>query len=113
MEENKQRVKSMINILQLVAPGTPLREGIDNVLRAQTGGLIVLGYNEQIKSIVDGGFHINCAFSPASLYELAKMDGALILNETGSKILIANAQLVPESSIDLSRQVCATERRSV
>ena len=100
MEENKQRVKSMINILQLVAPGTPLREGIDNVLRAQTGGLIVLGYNEQIKSIVDGGFHINCAFSPASLYELAKMDGALILNETGSKILIANAQLVPESSID-------------
>lgn len=56
MEENKQRVKSMINILQLVAPGTPLREGIDNVLRAQTGGLIVLGYNEQIKSIVDGDF---------------------------------------------------------
>ena len=99
MEENKQRVKSMINILQLVAPGTPLREGIDNVLRAQRG-LIVLGYNEQIKSIVDGGFHINCAFSPASLYELAKMDGALILNETGSKILIANAQLVPDSSID-------------
>ncbi|MGU9560511.1 diadenylate cyclase, partial [Lactiplantibacillus pentosus] len=37
---------------------------------------------------------------PASLYELAKMDGALILNETGSKILIANAQLVPDSSID-------------
>lgn len=100
MEENKQRAKSIITILQLVAPGTPLREGIDNVLRAQTGGLIVLGYNEQIKSIVDGGFQINCGFSPASLYELAKMDGALILNETGSKILIANAQLVPESSID-------------
>ncbi|MFD3449199.1 DNA integrity scanning diadenylate cyclase DisA [Microbacteriaceae bacterium 4G12] len=100
MEENKQRSKSIINILQLVAPGTPLREGIDNVLRAQTGGLIVLGHNEQIKSIVDGGFHINCAFSPASLYELAKMDGALILNEAGSKILIANAQLMPAATIE-------------
>ncbi|MDR4288244.1 DNA integrity scanning protein DisA, partial [Bacillus thuringiensis] len=74
--------------------------GIDNVLSAQTGGLMVLGYNEQTKSIVDGCFHINCAFAPASVYELAKMDGALILNETGSKILMANAQLVPDSSID-------------
>lgn len=100
MEENKQRSKSIISILQLVAPGTPLREGIDNVLRAQTGGLIVLGYNDQIKGIVDGGFHINCPFSPASLYELAKMDGALILNETGSKILLANAQLMPEAAIE-------------
>ncbi|MFX3624943.1 MAG: DNA integrity scanning diadenylate cyclase DisA [Ectobacillus sp.] len=100
MEESKQRAKSIMNILQLVAPGTPLREGIDNVLRAQTGGLIVLGYNEQIKSIVDGGFHINCPCAPASLYELAKMDGAIILNETGSKILIANAQLMPDASIE-------------
>ncbi|MCP8971085.1 DNA integrity scanning diadenylate cyclase DisA [Ectobacillus ponti] len=100
MEDNKQRPKSIIQILQLVSPGTPLREGIDNVLRAQTGGLIVLGYNEQIKEIVDGGFYINCAFSPASLYELAKMDGALILNETASKILFANAQLMPDSSIE-------------
>jgi diadenylate cyclase len=99
MEETKQK-KNIINILQLVAPGTPLREGIDNVLRAETGGLIVLGYNDQIKGIVDGGFHINCPFSPASLYELAKMDGAIILNETGSKILIANAQLMPASAID-------------
>lgn len=41
-----------------------------------------------------------CILTEAGLYELAKMDGALILNETGSKILIANAQLVPESSID-------------
>ncbi|MGQ0418913.1 diadenylate cyclase, partial [Bacillus sp. HC-Mk] len=97
MEENKQRVKSIINILQLVAPGTPLREGIDNVLRAQTGGLIVLGYNEQIKSIVDGGFHINCAFSPASLYELAKMDGALILNESGTNCAFAIKILLPVS----------------
>lgn len=102
MEEKKPQQKSMSEILQLIAPGTPIREGIDNVLRANTGGLIVLGYNERVKSIVDGGFSINCMFSPSYLYELAKMDGAIILNETGNKILIANAQLAPDPSISSS-----------
>ncbi|MFD1359603.1 DNA integrity scanning diadenylate cyclase DisA [Fictibacillus halophilus] len=86
-------------MLQLVAPGTPLREGIDNVLRANTGGLIVVGYNDKIKEIVDGGFSINCKYSPASLYELAKMDGAIILNEDAVKILFANTQLIPDTVI--------------
>jgi diadenylate cyclase len=86
-------------MLQLVAPGTPLREGIDNVLRANTGGLIVVGYNDKIKEIVDGGFSINCKYSPASLYELAKMDGAIILNEDAAKILYANTQLIPDTVI--------------
>ena len=58
-----------------------------------------MGYNEKVKGIVDGGFEINCPFSPSFLYELAKMDGAIILNELGSKILFANAQLVPNSEI--------------
>jgi len=86
-------------MLQLVAPGTPLREGIDNVLRANTGGLIVVGYNDKVKEIVDGGFSINCKYSPASLYELAKMDGAIILNEDAAKILYANTQLIPDTVI--------------
>lgn len=77
--------KSLKEILQFVAPGTPIREGIENVLRAKTGGLIVVGYNEKIKQIVDGGFYINCPFSPAYLYELAKMDGAIILSDSGKK----------------------------
>ncbi|TMW70000.1 DNA integrity scanning diadenylate cyclase DisA [Alteribacter natronophilus] len=88
------------NVLQLVSPGTPLREGIDNVLRAKTGGLIVLGYNNEMMHIVDGGFFINCEFSPAYLYELAKMDGAIILSEDGKRILYANTQLVPNNAID-------------
>ncbi|PYZ95681.1 DNA integrity scanning protein DisA [Alteribacter lacisalsi] len=87
-------------VLQLVSPGTPLREGIDNVLRAKTGGLIVLGYNNEMMHIVDGGFFINCEFSPAYLYELAKMDGAIILSEDGRRILYANTQLVPNNAID-------------
>lgn len=91
--------KIIRSILKFVAPGTPLREGIDNVLRAKTGGLIVIGYNEKTQSIVDGGFSIDCPLSPAHLYELAKMDGAIILNEAGSKILYANTQLIPHSTI--------------
>ncbi|MED3649674.1 DNA integrity scanning diadenylate cyclase DisA [Heyndrickxia sporothermodurans] len=102
MDDKKLQQKSMSEILQLIAPGTPIREGIDNVLRANTGGLIVLGYNDRIKAIVDGGFTINCMFSPSYLYELAKMDGAIILNESGNKILIANAQLAPDPSISSS-----------
>ncbi|WP_147804623.1 DNA integrity scanning diadenylate cyclase DisA [Alkalicoccus halolimnae] len=87
-------------VLRLVSPGTPLREGIDNVLRAGTGGLIVLGYNNNMMNIVNGGFFINTDFSPAYLYELAKMDGAIILSEDGSRILYANTQLVPENAIE-------------
>jgi len=88
------------NVLKFVAPGTPLREGIDNVLRAKTGGLIVLGYNNEMVSLVDGGFFINSDFSPAYLYELAKMDGAIILSEDAGRILYANTQLVPENTIE-------------
>ncbi|MCR6104792.1 DNA integrity scanning protein DisA [Salipaludibacillus agaradhaerens] len=88
------------NVLKLVAPGTALREGIDNVLRAKTGGLIVLGYTNEMVPIVDGGFFINSDFSPAYLYELAKMDGAIILSEDGSRILYANTQLVPDNTIE-------------
>jgi diadenylate cyclase len=102
MENKKLGEQTVSEVLQFIAPGTPIREGIDNVLRANTGGLIVVGYNDKVKSIVDGGFQINCPFSPSYLYELAKMDGAIILNELGNTILIANAQLVPDSDISAS-----------
>ncbi|MEH7376949.1 MULTISPECIES: DNA integrity scanning diadenylate cyclase DisA [Bacillaceae] len=102
MESKKLGEHTVSEVLQFLAPGTPIREGIDNVLRANTGGLIVIGFNEKVKSIVDGGFEINCPFSPSFLYELAKMDGAIILNELGNKILFANAQLAPDSDIPSS-----------
>jgi diadenylate cyclase len=96
---DEQRDPAPSEILRLVAPGTPLREGLDNVLGAKTGALIVMGYDESVREIVDGGFHIDCPFTPAHLYELAKMDGAIILSNDGKRILYANAQLVPNSSI--------------
>lgn len=90
---------TMNALLQLVAPGTPFREGLENVLRAKTGALIVVGYSPEMMEIVDGGFSINCDFSPSYLYELAKMDGAIILSDDIKRILFANTQLVPDSSI--------------
>ncbi|KGX89385.1 DNA integrity scanning diadenylate cyclase DisA [Pontibacillus marinus] len=99
MEWYEQKESMIGDILRFVAPGTPIREGIENVLRANTGGLIVLGYNDKMLHLVDGGFHIQSDFSPANLYELAKMDGAIILNGDGTEILYANAQLMPDPSI--------------
>ncbi|WP_270182765.1 DNA integrity scanning diadenylate cyclase DisA [Alkalihalobacillus sp. CinArs1] len=95
--EKKQEVIN--DILKIVAPGTMLRQGIDNILRAKTGGLIVVGYNGKVQDLVDGGFSIDCRFTPAYLYELAKMDGAIIINKEANKILYANTQLIPDTTI--------------
>ncbi|KJD44463.1 DNA integrity scanning diadenylate cyclase DisA [Paenibacillus terrae] len=98
MKEASQLDK-MNDLLRLVAPGTPFRDGLENVLRAKTGALLVVGYSPEVMEVVDGGFSINCDFSPNYLYELAKMDGAIILSEDLKRILYANTQLIPDSSI--------------
>ncbi|WPC41786.1 DNA integrity scanning diadenylate cyclase DisA [Clostridium sp. JS66] len=94
-----EKDRELMSILKLLAPGTQLREGLENILRAKTGGLLVLGDSEQILKIVDGGFTINSDYSPSYVYELAKMDGAIILSNDLKKILYANAQLIPESNV--------------
>lgn len=88
-----------MEILKLMAPGTALREGLENILRAKTGGLIVIGDGEEVLDIVDGGFNINAEYSPAYVYELAKMDGAIIISSDLKKILYANTQLMPEQTL--------------
>lgn len=98
MKEVNQNSK-INDLLKLVAPGTPFRDGLENVLRAKTGGLIVVGYSPEVMEVVDGGFSINCDFSANYLYELAKMDGAIILSEDLKRILYANTQLIPDPSI--------------
>ena len=86
-------------VLKLIAPGTQIRYGLENILKAKTGALIVIGDNKQVLDIVDGGFSLNIEYTPSRLYELAKMDGAIILSADLKKILYANAQLIPASSI--------------
>ena len=70
----------MLEILKLVAPGTELREGLENILKAKTGALIVVSDSEDILKIADGGFKIDEEFTSTNIYELAKMDRAIILS---------------------------------
>lgn len=95
----EEKSKELMSILKIMAPGTSLREGLENILRAKTGGLIVLGDSKEILDIVDGGFGINAEYSPAYVYELAKMDGAIVISSDLKKILYANTQLMPSPTI--------------
>jgi len=95
----EEKSKELMSILKIMAPGTSLREGLENILRAKTGGLIVLGDGKEILDIVDGGFGINSEYSPAYIYELAKMDGAIVISSDLKRILYANTQLMPSPTI--------------
>ncbi len=96
----KVKEDNITSVLKLIAPGTPIRDGLENILRAKTGALLLItDNNEVIKEIVDGGFVINEDYTSSKLYELAKMDGAIVLSGDMKKILYANAQLIPEHEI--------------
>ena len=88
--------------LAAVAPGTALREGLERILRGRTGALVVLGFDKTIESICTGGFVLDVDFSATGLRELAKMDGAIVVDGECTKILRAATQLVPDSSIPTS-----------
>lgn len=84
----------------LLAPGTPLREGLERILRGRTGALVVLGDNRQVEDISTGGFRIDVPFTATALRELAKMDGAIVLAGDGEQIVAAGVHLMPDSRID-------------
>ncbi len=94
--------EEMYAALTLVAPGTPLREGIDRILQANMGALIVIGDDPDVLALCSGGFLLDAGFTPQRLSELAKMDGAVILAADGSRIARANVHLVPDPTIPTS-----------
>ena len=85
--------------LAALAPGTALRDGLERILRGSTGALIVLGHDRAVAGICSGGFELNVAFSATGLRELAKMDGAIVLDGSASTIVRAAVQLVPDPGI--------------
>lgn len=93
---NKPTLRETVGRL---APGTALRDGLERILRGRTGALIVLGYDDGVEAICDGGFAIDVRYAPTRLRELSKMDGAVVLSSDGSRIMRANVQLVPDPSI--------------
>ena len=76
--QNKE--EEIIELLKLIAPGTEIRQGLENILKSKTGALILVGDSKEVLDIVDGGFSLNVDYTPSRLYELAKMDGAIVLS---------------------------------
>jgi diadenylate cyclase len=89
----------LLRALEMVAPGTALREGIDNIILSQTGGLLVVGEPEELSFMLSGGISLELDYTPTLLYQLAKMDGAIVLDRSASRILWANVQLMPDPTI--------------
>ncbi|ACK42752.1 MULTISPECIES: DNA integrity scanning diadenylate cyclase DisA [Dictyoglomus] len=94
--------KFALQALRFVAPGTPLRESLEQIVKAKTGALIVVGEIEKVRPLMNGGFPLDIDFTPNRLYELSKMDGAIILSKDGKKILFANVILLPDPTISSS-----------
>ncbi|NCT91683.1 DNA integrity scanning protein DisA [Cellulomonas sp. APG4] len=86
--------------LAAVAPGTELRDGLERILRGRTGALIVLGHDRVVESICSGGFALDVEFSATRLRELAKMDGAVVVDRDATRILRAAVQLLPDPTIE-------------
>ena len=99
MAEKTKNDEELINILKIIAPGTLFREGLDNILKAKTGALIIIGDTKEVLDLVVGGFRIDEEYTPARLYELAKMDGAIVLSKDLKRILLANTQIIPSPKI--------------
>ena len=93
------RDEPLLATLAAVAPGTPLRDGLERILRGNTGALIVLGHNRLVESLCTGGFALDVDFSSTRLRELAKMDGAVVLSDDLGKIVRAAVHLVPDPTI--------------
>lgn len=95
----KKEEAVITEVLKVIAPGTPIRDGLENILKAKTGALIVIGDTKEVLELVDGGFQLDVEYTSSRLYELAKMDGAIVLSSDLKKILYANTQIIPSSSI--------------
>ena len=96
------RDDGLMGVLATLAPGMPLREGIERIISAGRGALVVIGWDDEVESIVSGGFVINTNATAQRIAELAKMDGALILDNDAERILRANVHLVPDPTVHTS-----------
>ena len=92
----------MLESLAQIAPGQPLRAGVDRILQASMGALVVVGDGPEVLAICSGGFLLDAEFTPQRLSELAKMDGAIILAADTSRIARANVHLVPNPKVPTS-----------
>src|ERR671919_1898385 len=98
-EDDPRRNAKLLEAIARVAPGTELHAGIADVIRAKEGALVVLGDPEELSFLYSGGIRLDQPFTPQLLYELAKMDGAIIVTEDLQRLAYANVQLMPDPNI--------------
>src|SRR5213594_2409658 len=98
-EDDPRRDPHLLVALEQIAPGTPLRQAIDDIIRSREGALIVVGDPEQLKFLYSGGMRLDQPFTPQLLYEVAKMDGAIVVDPKLTKLAYANVQLMPDPTI--------------
>ena len=109
--ESRQEPR-LVKALEMVAPGTALREGIDSLVQGRMGGLLLIGDLEELAFLFSGGIQLEIDYTPPLLYQVGKMDGAIVLNSNATKIAWANVQLMPDPTISRSRPGPATGRPS-
>src|SRR5205814_2711205 len=94
-----RRDENLLAVIDKIAPGTPMRQAVDDVIRSHEGALIVVGDPNELSFLYSGGIRIDAPFRPQLLYEVAKMDGAIIVDVAVRKLAWANVQLMPDPTI--------------
>jgi diadenylate cyclase len=98
-EDDPRRDPQLLAALEKIAPGTPLRQAVDDIIRSHEGALIVIGDPQELAFLYSGGIKLDAPFRPQLLYELAKMDGAIIVDAGIRRLAWANVQLMPDPTI--------------
>jgi diadenylate cyclase len=98
-EDDPRRDPQLLHAIEKIAPGTPLRQAVDDVIRSHEGALIVIGDPQELAFLYSGGLKLDAPFRPQLLYELAKMDGAIIVDAAIKRLAWANVQLMPDPTI--------------
>jgi diadenylate cyclase len=98
-EDDPRRDPQLLGAIERIAPGTELRQAVDDIIRSHEGALIVIGDPEALKFLYSGGIRLDQPFTPQLLYELAKMDGAIVVDPKLTKLAYANVQLMPDPTI--------------
>src|SRR6059058_6324536 len=111
-EDDPRRDSQLLEALARIAPGTELRQAIDDVIRSREGALIVIGDPEALSFLYSGGIRLGQPFTPQLLYELAKMDGAIVIDSELTKLAYANVQLMPDPTIPSDDRHAPSHRRA-
>ncbi len=95
--------RELTALLQRMAPGTALWQAIQRIVQQRNGALVVLGWGDHVEAVCSGGFVLEgCTFTSARLAELAKMDGAIVLDLDQQRLIRANTHLQPDASLPSS-----------